>query len=481
MSLKNNKDDFSQWYNEVVARANIVDNRSPIKGCNVILPNGIKIWNQIREMLTDMFEKTEHEEYYFPLFIPEDLLEKEAEHFEGFIPEVLWATQVGNSELGRKLALRPTSETIMYYMFALWIRSHNDLPLKASNWANMIRWDTKRTKPLLRDREFLWNEAHTCHTTAEEAKAQVEESMEIYQSLYDQLCLSYLALKRPPHDTFPGAEYSIAYDAPLPDGRTVQIGTTHNLNQNFAKMFDIKYETQEGETKYVYQTCYGLSTRLIAEVLGLHGDDQGLIIPPSIAPYQVIIIPIVHKNTAQLVNKKANEIYVSLKEAGFRVKIDARDQYTPGWKFNEYEMRGVPIRVEIGKRDIDKGGVVIARRDTGEKDFVKNIDLIDTVSDLVKNININLKEKADRLLQENIRTAESFEKLKELFIGDNAPRGFVRVNWCENEACADQIKEHCKAEVRGTRVDEDEELIGDKKCVVCGKEASQLVYIAVSY
>lgn len=479
MSLKNTKENFSEWYNEVVGRAQIVDIRSPIKGCNVLLPNGFKIWEQIKKHLNNMFEKTGHENYYFPLFIPQNLLEKEAEHFEGFIPEVLWATRVGDRELGQKLALRPTSETIMYYMFALWIRSHKDLPLKVSNWANMIRWDTKRTKPLLRDREFLWNEGHTCHSTAEEGLKQVEESMEIYQKLFDNMCLSYMVLKRPPHDTFPGADYSIAYDAPLPDGRTVQIGTTHNLGQNFAKMFDIKFESKEGKNQHVYQTCYGISTRLVAEVLGLHGDDKGLVIPPSIAPYQIVLIPIFRKDSIDTVISEAKKIHEILIKAGFRVFFDDRDGYTPGWKFNEHEMRGVPIRMEIGKRDIENEGVTAVRRDTKAKSFIKNTELVTETEKLIKAINKNLKTNANKLLKESISSIDDFEELKANFVGDDAKRGFVRTNWCGNEECADSIKESCRAEVRGTRVDKKEKPTGN--CIVCGKKAKQLVYIAVSY
>ncbi|MHA1213115.1 MAG: aminoacyl--tRNA ligase-related protein, partial [Candidatus Heimdallarchaeota archaeon] len=295
MKLPDKVKEFLQWYTAIIEHADIVDKRSPVKGANVIMPYGYSIWESITAKLDSELKATGHKNAYFPLFIPEDYLQREAEHFEGFIPEVAWVTQAGDRILDRKLALRPTSETIMYDMFRLWIQGHNDLPLKINQFCNIIRFDTKETKPLLRDREFLWSEGHTCHATAKEAEQQVKVSMKIYESVYKLCCMSFLILRRPKYDTFAGAIYSIAYDCPLPDGRTLQIGTTHNLGQGFSKAFDIKFQDKDKTNKHVHQTCYGLSTRLVAAIVGMHGDDKGLIIPPLIAPIQLVIVPIYKK------------------------------------------------------------------------------------------------------------------------------------------------------------------------------------------
>ncbi|MHA1556586.1 MAG: proline--tRNA ligase [Candidatus Heimdallarchaeota archaeon] len=359
MKLPEKENEFLKWYSEVISYANIVDNRSPVKGANVIMPYGYSIWESIRNKLDAELKRTGHKNAYFPLFIPEDYLKRESDHFEGFIPEVAWVTHAGDRKLDRKLALRPTSETIMYEMFHLWIRSHSDLPFKINQFCNIIRFDTKETKPLLRDREFLWSEGHTCHATAEEAVEQVKESMVIYENVYREACMSFLILRRPKYDTFAGAVYSIAYDSPLPDGRTLQIGTTHNLGQGFSKAFDITFQDKDKQNKNVHQTCYGLSTRLVAAIVGLHGDDKGLIIPPFIAPIQIVIVPIYKKENKDEVIEAAEQILKTLQKAGLRVELDKREGYTPGWKFNEWEVRGVPIRLEIGPKDIQKEQVFV--------------------------------------------------------------------------------------------------------------------------
>ncbi|MHA1167925.1 MAG: proline--tRNA ligase [Candidatus Hodarchaeales archaeon] len=476
LKYKKNADEFSAWFNEIVFKAEIVDARSPVKGCNVLLPNGYEIWENIKRIVDVKFKRTGHKNAYFPLLIPEEFLVREAEHFEGFVPEVLFATQAGNKPLERKLAIRPTSETIMYYMYSLWIRSHADLPLKYNQWCNIIRWDTKMTKPLLRDREFLWSEGHTCHATLEEADEQVKESMDIYSSTFDELCLSYLVLRRPPHDTFAGANYSIAYDCPLPDGKVLQIGTTHNLGQGFAKVFDIAFTKEDGSRGFVYQTCYGLSTRLIAAILSVHGDDQGLIIPPIVSPVQVVIIPIVKKKDKDAVIKKSMELADILTSAGFRAYLDDRDQYRPGWKYNEYEMRGVPLRIEIGSRDIENNGFVVVRRDKKGKIFVSKNEAIKKIGDLLDQINEDLVSRAKELLEQNIREATTYSDLLNIM---KTSRGFVRTTWCGSEDCADKIKDDMKAEIRGIRNDINEKPEHD--CVVCGNKAESVVYVAMSY
>ncbi|NHK32162.1 MAG: proline--tRNA ligase [Asgard group archaeon] len=476
MKLPDREKQFIQWYSKVIDSADIVDNRSPVKGSNVIMPYGYSIWESITTKLDAELKKTGHKNAYFPLFIPEDYLEKEAEHFEGFIPEVAWVTHAGDKPLERKLALRPTSETIMYDMFRLWIRSHGDLPLKVNQFCNIIRFDTKETKPLLRDREFLWSEGHTCHTTAEEAEEQVRESMRIYESVYKLCCMSFLILKRPKHDTFAGAIYSIAYDCPLPDGRALQIGTTHNLGQGFSKAFDITYQDKDKQNKHVHQTCYGLSTRLVAAIVGMHGDNKGLIIPPFIAPIQVVVVPIYQKNTRENVLDESEKIKNKLLEAGFKVELDKREGYTPGWKFNEWEMRGVPIRLELGPRDIENNQVVLVRRDTGEKKIVPMNDSTKEMNKILKEINKYLQKRADKLLKDSMSNPKTYDELVEI---QKTKRGFCRVNWCGDEACADKVKEETGADIRGTRYDLKEK--PDGKCIICGNEAKEVVYIAPAY
>jgi len=476
MKLPDKEKEFLQWYTAVIEYANIVDKRSPVKGSNVIMPYGYSIWESIVAKLDGELKATGHKNAYFPLFIPEDYLEKEAEHFEGFIPEVAWVTHAGDRKLDRKLALRPTSETIMYEMFRLWIRSHGDLPLKINQWCNIIRFDTKETKPLLRDREFLWSEGHTCHSTAEEAEEQVKESMRLYEAVYKESCMSYLIVRRPKFDTFAGAVYSIAYDCPLPDGRTLQIGTTHNLGQGFSKAFNITFQDKDKKNKNVHQTCYGLSTRLIAAIVGMHGDEKGLIIPPFIAPIQIVIVPIYRKEQREKVIKASEKMLKKLLKAGFRAELDKREGYTPGWKFNEWEVRGVPIRLELGPRDIENNQVVLVRRDTGEKLSVPMKDTTKDAKKILEEVHDFLQKRADKLLEDSISHPKNYQTLVEI---QNTKRGFSRVNWCGDEACAEKVKDDTGAEVRGTREDIKEKPDGD--CIICGTKAKEVVYIASAY
>ncbi|MGC9777882.1 MAG: proline--tRNA ligase [Candidatus Heimdallarchaeota archaeon] len=476
MKLPDKEKEFLQWYTAVVEYANIVDKRSPVKGSNVIMPYGYSIWESIVDKLDNELKATGHKNAYFPLFIPEDYLEREAEHFEGFIPEVAWVTHAGNRKLDRKLALRPTSETIMYEMFRLWIRSHGDLPLKINQFCNIIRFDTKETKPLLRDREFLWSEGHTCHATAKEAEEQVRESMRIYEAVYKECCMSFLILRRPKYDTFAGAIYSIAYDCPLPDGRTLQIGTTHNLGQGFAKAFDITFQDKDKQNKNVHQTCYGLSTRLVAAIVGMHGDEKGLIIPPFIAPIQIVIVPIYRKGQMEDVIKASEKVKEKLIQAGLRVELDKREGYTPGWKFNEWEVRGVPIRLELGPRDIENKQVVLVRRDTGVKLSVLTNSAAKVAKKILKEIYDFIQKRADKLLEDSISHPKDYDELLEI---QKIKRGFSRANWCGDEKCAEKVKDDTGADIRGTREDINEK--PDGKCIICGDKAKEVVYIAPAY
>ena len=470
------KEDFMEWYLDVVRRAQVVDTRTEVKGMNVLLSNGYDIWDRMKKILDEKFYITNHKNMYFPLFIPERFLELESEHFEGFVPEVAYVTHAGKKKLEKKFALRPTSETIMYHMYSQWIRAYTDMPLKVNQWCNIIRIDTKDTKPLLRDREFQWTEAHTCHATPEEAVEQVKESMWIYGSFFDECCLPYLVTKRPKYDTFPGALYSVAYDTPLPDGKTLQIGTTHNLDQGFAKVFNIRFQKEDGGHEYAYQTCYGLSTRVLAAVIGVHGDDRGLIIPPYLAPLQVIIVPILFKGKEEAVDKSCKEVLKELKEANIIAKYDSSDK-TSGFKFNEYELQGVPVRIEIGPKDVERNGVTLARRDTKERIFVEKKKIVDTVRKTFDDITDELKKKAKKLLEESISEVVTYEELEEKLAKTNP--GFVKANWCGDVECADLIKEKLRADIRGTLYGEEEETTGP--CVICTEKAEEVVYISRAY
>lgn len=476
MPLDNSRSDFSKWFDEILLRAKIVDIRTPIKGSNVMMPNGVDIWEAIKTFMNRELRLTGHRNYYFPLFIPEEFLAREKEHF-GIAIEVAWVTEVGETKLNKRFALRPTSETIMYDMFAKWIHSHADLPLKVHQWANIIRWDTKQTRALLRDREFHWSEGHTAHASDEDAAEQVRESMMIYQKLFDALCLSYMVFRRPDIDKFPGANYTIAYDCTLPNNKVLQIGTTHHLGQNFAKSFDVKFLDKDGETKFCHQTSYGISTRLIAGILAIHGDDQGLILPPMLAPTQIVILPVIFKG------KKATEILAAcnaLKEQivewGYRVELDDRENYTPGWKFAEWEMQGVPLRLEIGPKDLAKQSVFAARRDTSKKQAVANTDIKEFIETTFEEITKNLKARADKLLADAMREANTMDELKDI---TEHNRGIIRTNWCGSDACAEQLSDEVSAEIRGYREDVEEQPYGN--CIVCGKPGKHVAYIASAY
>ena len=376
--------EFSEWFHNILEEAEIIDTRYPVKGMHVWLPQGFKIRKHTLNILKEILDE-DHEEVLFPLLIPEDELAKEAIHVKGFEEEVYWITHGGLTELNKKLALRPTSETAMYPMFSLWVRNHADLPMKFYQVVNTFRYETKHTRPLIRVREITtFKEAHTVHATAEETENQVQDAVKIYKKFFDMLGIPYTVSKRPEWDKFPGAEYTVAFDTIMPDGKTLQIGTVHNLGQTFAKTFDITYETATGEHEYVYQTCYGLSDRIIASVIGIHGDKSGLCMPPAIAPYQVVIVPIIFKKGAEEVLDFCRNLEDKLRrEANLRVYFDDRD-IRAGKKYYEWEMRGIPLRIEVGPRDLENKKVVTFRRDTQEKEIIDYNP--DTISENVNEI-----------------------------------------------------------------------------------------------
>lgn len=464
--------DFSQWYVDVILKAQMAD-YSPVRGCMVIRPYGFGLWENMQRLLDDRFKATGHKNAYFPLFIPETLLKKEAEHVEGFAPEVAWVTYGGQEELAERIAVRPTSETIICSMYSKWIKSWRDLPVLINQWCNVVRWE-KSTRPFLRTAEFLWQEGHTAHRTEEEAEEETLKMLEVYRDFVEtELALPVIKGRKSENEKFAGALRTYTIEAMMSDGKALQAGTSHNLGQHFSKVFDITFLDKDGQLKNVWQTSWGVSTRLIGAVIMTHGDDRGLKLPPRVAPIQVIIVPISSQNK-EIVISKATELYTKLKQ-DFRVEMDDRDEYTPGWKFNEWEMRGVPVRLEIGPKDIQKHQVVLVRRDTGEKISVDEADINIKIKSLLDEIQQNLFKQAKTFMEENIREAENFDELKKIIQND---KGFVKAHWCEDGNCEKQVKEQTGATLRCIPFNQDSSL---GKCVVCGKKTDKVVYFARSY
>jgi len=465
---------FSQWYVDVVRKAELAD-YTTIKGCMVIRPYGYGLWENMQAGLDRRIKETGHKNAYFPLFIPESLLKKEAEHVEGFAPELAWVTHGGNQKLEERLAVRPTSEAIICSLYSKWVRSWRDLPILINQWVNIVRWE-KVTRLFLRTTEFLWQEGHTAHKTEQEAE---EETLKILNQVYrdyieKDLAIPVIVGRKTEKEKFAGALHTYTLEALMSDGKMLQAGTSHNLGQNFAKAFDIKFLDEDQQEKYVWQTSWGTTTRLIGALVMVHGDERGLKLPPKVAPVQVIIVPIMFDKTKKEVLEKAESIRTILKK-DFRVEIDIRDGYTPGWKFNEWEMRGVPLRLEIGPKDIAKGQVMLARRDTGEKIAVKEEKLVEIVKELLDNIQENLFTRAKKFLEENIREASDYNEFKKII---EKQRGLIKTYWCGSKDCEDKIKEETKASIRCIPFKQEE---ASGKCIYCGKESSTLVYFARAY
>jgi len=480
LGLTVKKSKFSEWYIELVRKAEIIDQRYAIKGFEVYMPWGIFLVREVSESLEEELEEKGHRPVRFPVLIPEKNLKKEAEHIKEFGTEVFWVTHGGENKLTERLCLRPTSETAIYPLFSIWIRSHKDLPLKMYQTCQVYRYETKMTKPLLRGREFFWIEAHTVQKTNKDAIKQVEEDMSITNVvLADKLALAFYLFERPDWDKFPGAESTYAYETLLPDGKSIQLATTHNLGQKFAKAFDIQFTNQKGKKVYPYQTCFGPGvSRIVGAIVAIHGDDKGLVLPPEIAPIQVVIIPILKKGSEKKVMKKCGEVFGKLEEE-FRVKLDDRN-YRPGFKFNEWELRGVPIRIEIGPKDVKEEQIVLVKRDTGERVIVKDDDdLIKRVKDSLNVIFLDLKEKAESNLINGTNEAKSKEEMKKL-----VKKGFVKVPFCSIKTgikCAEKVEKEIGAEIRGKLFGIKEKPKPKDKCIICGKKAKEIVYIARAY
>jgi prolyl-tRNA synthetase len=468
---------FGKWFREVLTDASIIDQRYPIKGMTVWLPYGFKIRGKMLQLLRELHDSTGHQEMLFPLLIPETSLVKEAEHIKSFEGEVFWVTKGGSTLLKVKLALRPTSEAAIGPMLKLWIRSHADLPIRLYQIVNTFRYETKATRPLIRVREIdNFKEAHTAHATENEAEAQVKEGIKIYKKFFDTLAIPYKITKRPDWDKFPGAEYTISFEQIMPDGRTLQIGTVHNLGQNFAKAFDVTYETEKGERQHVWQTCYGISGRPIAGVLAMHGDDNGAVLPPTIAPVQVVIVPISFKKMEKEIKEACQDVASRLKKANISVEVDLREDLTPGSKYYYWELRGVPIRVEIGPRDLKQGVATVVRRDTLEKQTFKTETIIEDIAKLINTMTDNLREKAWEWINAHVYRVNQLEEAKRLL---RKKAGIVEILWCGNAECGHKLEEEVNARVLGTPIDLEETVDGN--CVVCGKKAKEIMRTAVAY
>jgi len=464
-------EDFAQWYTDVVKKAELID-YSNVKGCMVIKPAGYAIWENIQRELDRRFKETGVENVYMPMFIPESLLQKEKDHVEGFAPEVAWVTHGGLNPLQERMCVRPTSETLFCDFYKGDIQSYRDLPKVYNQWCSVVRWE-KETRPFLRSREFLWQEGHTAHATEEEAVERTEQMLNVYADF----CAEVLAIpvvkgRKTDKEKFAGAVATYTIEALMHDGKALQSGTSHNFGTGFAEAFGIQYTDKENKLQYVHQTSWGVSTRIIGAIIMVHGDDSGLVLPPAIAPTQVMVIPIQQKKEGVL--DKAYELRDTLIKAGFRVKADDSDK-SPGFKFSEQEMRGIPLRVEIGPRDIENGKCLICRRDNGEKTEINIEELADKVAELLPQIQKDMYDKAKKHLEDHTYEARTREEFEKLFAEKS---GFVKAMWCGDTECEEKIKEDMAVTSRCMPFEQ--ECLSDK-CVYCGKPAKKMVYWGRAY
>lgn len=467
-------EDFSRWYIDTIKKADLMD-YSPVRGCIVFKPDGYEIWEHIKENMDRRFKETGHRNAYFPMFIPESFFQKEKEHVEGFNPELPWVTEAGGEKLEERLAIRPTSETIFGHMYSKWIQSYRDLPVMINQWANVVRWE-KRTMPFLRTSEFLWQEGHTAHENEEEARRETMQMLEVYREVVeDVLAIPVITGQKTKSEKFAGAVDTFSIEAMMKDGRAVQAGTSHYMGTNFAKAFEIQYLNRENVLEYAHTTSWGTSTRLIGAMIMVHGDDRGLALPPKVAPTQVVIIPIGPPKTRDQVVGRADELFAELKKAGIRVKMDDRSDVRPGWKFNEYEMRGVPVRMEIGPRDMENGVCVLVSRITGEKKVVQQDNLTEEVQAMLEQVQKDMFDRAKAFLQEHFYSVDTLEEMKALM---EEKRGFSLAGWCGSEVCEDKVKEVTGATSRNIPFEPSEE---KHTCLVCGQKAEHTVVFARAY
>lgn len=483
------KEDYSQWYNEIVVKADLAEH-SAVRGCMVIKPYGYAIWEKIQAQLDKMFKETGHENAYFPLFVPKSLFEAEEKNAEGFAKECAVVTHYRlktdpenpsklivdpNAKLDEELIVRPTSEAIIWNTYKGWIQSYRDLPLLINQWANVVRWEM-RTRLFLRTAEFLWQEGHTAHATKDEAIEEAEKMLEVYATFAEEwMAIPVLKGLKTPNERFAGAEETYCIEALMQDGKALQAGTSHFLGQNFAKAFDVKFTSKEGKQEYVWATSWGVSTRLMGALIMTHSDDEGLVLPPKIAPIHVVIVPI-YKGEEQLnqISERALQLKKELEEKNIRVKYDDRDTHKPGWKFAEYEFKGVPVRIAIGPRDLENGTVEVARRDTKEKEILQQKDLAHKVENLLEKIQRNLYQKAIDYREEMTNKADSWDEFNQLI----EKGGFVFAHWDGTPETEEEIKQQTKATIRCIPLNNKQE---EGKCILTGKPSTQRVVFAKAY
>jgi prolyl-tRNA synthetase len=470
-------EDLSEWYTQVVLKAELADYAGS-KGFIVLRPNGFDIWEEIKTYFDSKIKKTGHRNAYFPTLIPESLLKREAQHFQGFTPEVFWVTRAGNQELAEKYAVRPTSETIIHDSISRWIRSWRDLPMLLNVWNSVLRAEIKSTKPFIRSAEFLWQEGHTAHAIEEEAEKEVMSILLDYRDVMEGLLAIPVYIGRKTElEKFVGAIYTTTLEAMMPDGRAVQMGTSHHLGQNFSKPFEIRFLGKDTEMHFVWQTSWGISWRIIGAAIMMHGDDKGLILPPKVAPIQIVIIPILFSQTnGQQVLDECVRIERTLSDGGLRVHFDSRDNYTPGWKYNEWELRGIPLRIEIGPRDLANQSAMMVRRDSGQKETVPLTEIVVEAKKRLDLIQDSLWSNASLRLKNQTHTATKYEELKRIIESEG---GFVKAPWSGTEACEKKVKDETGADIRLLPFDESPE--AGARCIVCGEAAKAIAYFARAY
>ena len=472
MKVTPREEDYSRWYTDIVLKAELAD-YAPVRGCMIIRPYGYALWENVQKALDAKFRATGHKNAYFPLFIPESFLAKEEEHVEGFAPQLAVVTHGGGKVLEEPLIVRPTSETIINAMFAKWIRSWRDLPLLINQWCNVVRWEL-RTRLFLRTLEFLWQEGHTAHATAEEAEEEARRILEVYREFAEEeMAIPVIVGRKSESEKFAGAVHTYTIEAMMQDRRALQAGTSHFLGQNFAKAFEITYQTKDNRLEYVWQTSWGVSTRVIGAIIMVHGDDQGLILPPRLAPIEVVIVPIWRSDEQEAEVRKAVE-GVKDQLRGVRYECDDRETYTPGWKFNEWEQKGVPLRIEIGPREVEKKQVVLVRRDTGEKSITPLEGLKERIEASLEEVQKNLYSRALAFREENSYQVGDYEEFKRTLEG---PGGFLWAHWCGSAECEAKIKDETKATIRAIPFQEQER----GSCIHCGETSIQRVVFAKAY
>lgn len=467
-------ENFSEWYHEVIEKADIIDQRYPLQGFLVYKGNGLAVFESAIRFLEELLNANGYSKYYFPPLIPESLLKKEEAHIKGFQDEVFWVTHAGQKEMGEKAALRPTSETAMYEMLKLWVRSHRDLPVKIYQSTSVWRYETKHTRPLIRDRELLWNEAHSSHATLREINKHLKEMVRVYSKVYEfcGIPVVFIDVKT---GLFAGAIQAIEAYTIFPDGKVLEMGSVNNLGQRFSKAFDITYVKEDGTQEHVYQGCYGISERLLAAIVAVHGDDKGLVLPPNVAPVKAVIVPIFGGNDENVI-KYCKSLYRKLRKR-FKIKLDLDKEKTPGWKFNYYEMLGVPVRIEIGDKEVQTNTVTLVRRDNKGKFLLHLEKLPKELRDILNSIQSDIYKKALSEFQKRLSEAKNIEELKRML---NEKGGLVKIEWCGKQECADNVKTETKGgEIIGVPYDVKEKT--SSSCVWCNNKSRYVVYVANTY